>query len=116
MADQDGLHYLARLDLPGRTHRVLYELLARLDFDNFIHVSQTDVANTLGLHRSHVSSAIRQLIDAGILIRGPRVGVSWTYRLDPNLGWKGRASQRAQAQRDLARRHGLDLVDGGQQQ
>lgn len=115
MAYQEGFRRLAALDLPGRTRRVLDYLLSVLDFENFIHVSQAEVARELGYHRQDVNSAVKQLVEAGVLVRGPKVGQSWTYRVDPDLGWKGRASRRDQARRDLLEGRGWNVVEGGQQ-
>lgn len=115
MADQSGFRRLAMLDLPASTVRVLHYLLSVLDFENFIHVSQADVARELDVDRAVVSRAVKQLREEGVLVRGPKVSHSWTYRVDPNLGWKGRAARREEARRQLLEGRGWDVVEGGQQ-
>lgn len=108
MAFQEGLEHLAKAgNLTAREFRVLCLLMARLDFENFIHLSQADVARELGLRASHVSAAFRRLVEEGCLIVGPKVGRSATYRLAPELGWKGRVRNLEEA-----RKRGLHVVLG----
>jgi predicted transcriptional regulator len=71
---------------------VFLYLLGKLDFDNYIFVSQTQIANDLGMQRSHVSRAISLLASKGILLEGPKVNRSRTFRLNHSYGWKGKLS------------------------
>jgi DNA-binding transcriptional ArsR family regulator len=88
---QKGLEALAKdRTLRGESTRVLFALMGRLDYENFIHVSHAEVARHLGVERSNVSRAIAQLLERGVLIAGPKVGNVSTYRLSDTLGWKGR--------------------------
>src|SRR3954469_2179874 len=82
--------FAARKDVGLEAHRVFWFLNARLDFDNLIQVPQTEIAQVLGMHRQHVNRAIRQLEELGVIIRGPKVGRSSSWRLNPNAGWKGK--------------------------
>ena len=68
---------------------VFNALMARLDFENFIQVSQADIASELDMRPSNVSRAMKRL-DALGFIRGPKVGRSHTLQLHPSLAWKGR--------------------------
>lgn len=116
MADQDGFKHLAELwtnpttrkefGLTGRTRFVLDYLFSQLDFQNFIRVPQTRIAKDLGIGRAHVSREIAKLAKVGIIVRGPKVGNSWTYQLDPYFGWKGdhQTKQRKVAELDAKRR------------
>jgi hypothetical protein len=114
MALQEGFMYLAQLDLPGRTRRVLDYLFAKLDFENWIRITQSQIAKDLGLDRADVSKAIKQLVDHQIILKGPKVGNSWTYRLDPAFGWKGKAKNKKAAERAIqkAREKGWDVIEG----
>jgi hypothetical protein len=76
-------------DLVGRPWQVFTYLLTKLDFDNYIQLSQQEVCEALGLRKENVSRYIKLLCDKGILIRGPKVGHANSYRLDPNFGYKG---------------------------
>lgn len=69
--------------------RVLWRLLAMLDFENWLHVDQTHIGNKLNMLPRHVNRSIGRLVNQGILARGPKVGRFGTLRLDPRLAWKG---------------------------
>ena len=101
MAFQDALEALAKdKDLKLEHHRVLYYLFSRLDFDNFIQVPQAEIVQALGMQRGNVSRAIRLLDNKKIILRGPKVGRSSSFRLNPNYGWKGKVSTLREAQRN----------------
>ena len=77
--------------------RVLMALLERLDFENLIQVSQADIARDLKMDRAQVNRAIKRLIAADAIIEGPKIGISKSYRLNPNFGWKGSAKNHNKA-------------------
>jgi hypothetical protein len=68
-------------------------LLGRLDFENWIHIPQRELAETLRMQYQNVSRAIRLLERKGILLRGHKLGKSYGYRLNPYYGWKGKVHQ-----------------------
>ena len=86
---QHGAAILATLPLTGEQHKVLWALIAKLDFDNYIHVSQTELAELTGIDRSNINRAIKALISNDVIVEGPRAGLHKTYRLNPNIGHKG---------------------------
>ena len=43
------------------------------------------------MHRQHVQRSIKRLIQLGIILEGVKIGISRSYRLNPNFGWKGSA-------------------------
>lgn len=87
---QDPLLMLAKdKELRGRPMAVLTYLLAVLDFENFVQVPQSEIAAELDIGRSHVSEAISLIESKGILLRGPKVGRSSSWRLNPHYGFKG---------------------------
>lgn len=88
---QDAMDYLANEKLNYEEYRVLMKLLAKLDFENYIRITQTKIASELGMQRTNVTRAIKGLLDRDILRKGPKVGGSNTYRLNPMIGHKGRA-------------------------
>jgi len=69
--------------------RVFWYLVKRLDFENYIRVPQVEIAEALEMKKSSVSRAINLLESKGVLLRGPRVGQSYSWRLNPNCGFKG---------------------------
>lgn len=106
MQMQDALEPLAAEKLPGRTLSVLLFLLARLDWQNWVHVNQSQIAERLKMHQPDVSRAMRQLEKRGILTRGPRGGKVITYRLDPHFAWKGEAKGHSKALHEAEKRWG----------
>ena len=75
------------------SHRVLWAVLGKLDFENFIMLNQAEIARDLDMHRQHVNRAIKQLETLTILLRGPKSGKAITFRLNPNFGWKGQSNK-----------------------
>jgi DNA-binding transcriptional ArsR family regulator len=116
MAMQEGFAHLARLGLTGEQLNVLMHLFSKLDFENWLRVAQQDIADDLGMKKPNVSRAMKVLVEKKILHKGPKVGTSLTYRLDPNFGVKGRAKNEKTIRKDIqnmARERGLTVLDGG---
>jgi DNA-binding transcriptional ArsR family regulator len=91
MAFQDGLLALARdKTLTQQQWRVFAYLMGKLDFENYVHLSQAEIARGLGMKPSNVSAALAALVDKNVVARGPKVGRVVTMRLNSSLGWKGR--------------------------
>ena len=88
--------------------KVLMMLLADLDYENYIQVAQIDIAESLVMKKSAVSRAIRHLLEFGIILEGPKIGRSKTYRLNPQFGWKGTVSNHKKALKN-----GLSIIQGG---
>jgi len=88
---QEALKLLAvDKDLTGETYKVLLYLFSILDFENWIQIPQTEIAKELHIHRQHVNRAIKKLESKEILLKGPKLGRSYSFRLNPNFGWKGK--------------------------
>ena len=77
-------------ELTGETLRVFIKLLSKLDFDNYIRISQSELAKEMNITRPHVTKAIRKLQEFDIIREGARAGLSKTYRLNPTVGHKGK--------------------------
>lgn len=88
--------------------RVLMAFLAELDYENYIQVAQMDIAEKLKMQKSHVSRAVKNLIEFGIILEGPKIGRSRTYRLNPQFGWKGTVTNHKKALKN-----GLCVIQGG---
>ena len=90
MNSQEALELIAQdKEITGRIHRVLWLLVAHLDFENWIQLSQKEICKKLDMKKQDVSSAVKVLEEKEIIIRGPKVGRSYSFRLNPMLGWKG---------------------------
>lgn len=105
--NQDTLLLIAN-KLNHEQTRVCLALLAHLDYENYIQVSQIDVATSLNMQKSNVSRAVKALVEKEVILEGPKVGKSKTYRLNPNFGWKGTVSNHKKALRN-----GLSVIRGG---
>ena len=71
---------------------ILYYLLGKLDFENFILISQVEIAQQLGMHKSNVSRAMKSLVNRQVILEGPKNNRTKTFRLNHNFGWKGKLS------------------------
>lgn len=105
--NQAALKLLA-INLNGEQFKVLMMLLADLDYENYIQVAQADIAEALGMQKTNVSRSVKSLIDLGVMLEGPKIGRSKTYRLNPQFGWKGTV-----ANHKKALKNGLSVITGG---
>jgi hypothetical protein len=108
MAMQEGFIHLAKLGLKGQELQILMYVFGKLDFENWIRISQTEISNELGIARPHISAAFKTFVNQGILHKGPKVGTSWTYRLDPSFGVKGRAKNQKKIREEIH----LSVIEG----
>ena len=90
-----GMMMLAQSNLTGNDMKVMWAMLARLDYENLIQVNQAEVAEQVGMNRHHVNRSIKKLIELGVVLEGVKIGISRSYRLNPNFA--ERLSQRPQA-------------------
>ena len=101
----DGLHKLVMTPGIGLQEiKVFTAIFKRLDFENFIQVAQVDLVADTGMPKPHVSRSMKKLIEVGAIIPGPKVGRSQTYRLSPDIGWRGGKKQLRAA---------LNVIEGG---
>ncbi len=91
MNSQDAAILLAKdKDIKGETHRVLWFIIGILDFENWVQLSVTEIAKELKMHRPDVSKAMKVLEGKEVILRGPKVGRSYAFMLNPDFGWKGK--------------------------
>ncbi len=109
MTFQDALEVIAKdRDLRGEPRAVLDYLMSKLSFDNFIAVEQSVISVELIIHKSNVSRSIKMLVEKGIIEKGPRIGRTYAYKLNPFYGWKGRVKNLKDE-----RKKRLTVVKGG---
>ncbi len=90
MNSQEAMVAVAKdKDIKGETHRVLWFIGGILDFENWVQLSVTEIAKELDMHQPDVSKAMKKLENKGIILRGPKVGRSYAFMLNPEFGWKG---------------------------
>jgi predicted transcriptional regulator len=85
---QSYVDKLTKIGLSGCEWSVLGQLLTRLDYQNHVIVTQSEIAMALGINRSRVTNAMTVLVGVGCVERKKMGGVS-TYRLCPDFVWKG---------------------------
>jgi hypothetical protein len=103
---QDPLLALTKdRELWGLPTIILLYLCGRLDFENYVHVPQQEIADYIGTSRPEVTKAITKLVEKNILIRGHKIGRSSSYRLNPAYGWKGDNKKARDCQ--------MELIKGG---
>ncbi|MGI2050021.1 replication/maintenance protein RepL [Shewanella oncorhynchi] len=105
--NQAALEIIAT-ELSHEQTRVLMILLSELDYENYIQVAQVDIAEKLKMQKTNVSRAMKNLMQMDVILEGPRIGRSKTYRLNPQFGWKGTVTNHKKALR-----HGLSVIKGG---
>ena len=93
MVFQERLVELAGMDLTLYEWKVLAFLLGITDFENWILITQQEIADRTGIHRPDVTKTIKSLVDKG-LITVERRGRQNAYRLNPLVAWKGRETNR----------------------
>jgi DNA-binding MarR family transcriptional regulator len=71
-------------ELDGVDLRVFLYLFSKLDFKSFTPVPQMEIAEALGRRKEHVSRSIRKLKAKNIILPGPKVDRSPSFRLNPN--------------------------------
>ena len=107
---QNPMLELAKADLGGEASKVLFLILARLDFENWINLNQRSCAAEIGVKAPNFARALRKLETLGVLLVGPKVGRNATFRLNPHFGWKGSAKGHNEALRDRMKARGISVV------
>lgn len=95
MAMQEGFLKLAQTPLRGQSVRVLFFLMGRLDYENFVRQSRQEIGDSLGMPKGNVSRAIKELRENEIL----DVAEDKSLRLSTKFGWRGKVSNLNKFQR-----------------
>jgi len=103
-------------EITGRIHRVLWLLIANLDFENWIQIPQKEICEKLNMKKPDVSSAIKILEKKEIILRGPKLGRSYSFRLNPDFAWKGDVKYLDQYREKKEKERTEDLKDKVQQE
>ena len=73
MAFQDAFEELAKdREITNEPRRVLDYMFSKLDFENFIQLSQKEIIEILGINKSNVSKAIKLLTRKQIVLEGQK--------------------------------------------
>ena len=110
---QDPMMKLAQADLGKEAMRVLLAVLAMLDYENWVTLSQAELGRQLNIKPSNMSRAVARLVQEGVLLAGPKVQTRKTFRLNPAYGWKGSAKTHQEALKSRMAARGISVIDGG---
>ncbi len=108
---QPALMALANANLSREEARVLFSILSLLDFENWIQVNQSAFSEKIGMRKQNFNRAMQRLESENILIRGPKVSKSITFRLNPNYGWKGSAKKHNEVLKEKMDKLGISVVE-----
>jgi len=94
---QNAMLALANADLGYEASRVLWVLLANLQFENYILIPQSDLAKQVSMERGNFNRALNLLIKEGVILKGPKLGRTFSLKLNLSYGWKGKARNHLKA-------------------
>jgi len=102
MVNQEALLAIAKdKEFTQEPYRVFTLLCVHLDYDNWIQIARKDIAEALEMKGEAVSRAIRLLLRKGVIFRGPKAGSTYSFRLNPCYGYKGKLSHIRQGAKGL---------------
>ena len=78
-------------DLSGNDLRVFLAILANLEFENILNLSQQELSDQLGIHRPAIAKSLKKLISKGYLQIIDTAGRQNIYMLNPSVAFKSKA-------------------------
>lgn len=95
-------------EMTGESLRLLMFLFSKMDFENYVYISQMEIAEELSIARSSVCRAMKLLVEKKVVIISGK-GMNKRYRLNPIYGWKGKI-RNMNARRELDRENQLEAA------
>ncbi len=90
LLDLQGMGALAMdRDITLVDWRVLAILIKRLEYQNWLIITQQEVADELGMKQQMVARSLKKLTDKAIIVKGKKQGRVNSYRLNAFYGWRG---------------------------
>ncbi len=86
---QKSAAYLAQ-NLSYNEMRVLLYMLSKVDYGNYIRVTNKNISNNLNMDRRNVSGALRSLLEKNVLAVQEIYGISRVFRVNPTFLHKGK--------------------------
>lgn len=83
--------------ITGRDFDVLMFCATILDYENLVQLPYRIIEDQLGIKKPHISRSMKKLVELEILIEGPKIGQSKTYKLNPGIAWKGSSKNHKKA-------------------
>ena len=116
MTFQDSLEIIATdEDITGQTLKVLMVLMSNLEFENYITIKQTVIAEKLKMQKTHVSRAMKLLVNKEIILK-VKQGTTTGYKLNPTYGWKGKVENMEKAKAQIAEEKIIDFQGARERQ
>ena len=101
--------------LKDTTRRVFGFIRGHLGYQNEILISQAYIARELEIARSQVSRAIKTLCEGSYLLVGDKKqGTCKSYRLNPQIAWRGEAKTHRKALQEMREDNVIPLFAGGE--
>jgi hypothetical protein len=75
--------------MTGESLRMLLFLFSKMDYENYVNISQMEIADQLDIARSSVCRAMKVLVEKEVVLVSGK-GMNKRYRLNPIYGWKGK--------------------------
>jgi DNA-binding MarR family transcriptional regulator len=69
--------------------RVFFFVVSEVAMGNWLHMTQKEVGERLGMKQANVSKAFKSLVARGLLEISAQLGRSKAYRLSPEQAWRG---------------------------
>ena len=85
---QEAMMMLAQSNLTGNDMKVMWAMLARLDYENLIQVNQAEVSEQVGMNRHNVNRSIKKLIELGVILEGVKSALAALTGLTLTSGGK----------------------------
>lgn len=89
MGLQESFQEIAKMDLTGEQFKVLFYLMSRTDFENYLNITQSEIAKELGMKQSQISRSFKALVEKN-LIKKVKKGSANFYLFNPEILYKGR--------------------------
>lgn len=90
MGLQNSFLEIAKYGLGGEELNVLLLLIAKTDFENYVNITQEELAKELGIKRPNVARALKILVQKEI-IKKMKKGTSNFYLFNPEIIYKGQS-------------------------
>ncbi len=81
-------------------YRVRDYMLCKVGIGNFVHMSQREASEYLGIAQPNISASIKKLVAMGIVLEGPSKGRFRTYQINPALAFAGNLGKGLEARKE----------------
>lgn len=96
--------------IDGTSWRVFWYMLHVMSYENFVHVSQKEIAEAVKIHVNQVSRSIKNLVNEGLIIKVPLKSNCFVYRVNLGLVWKGKPQSYNENIKQLEKKSAKDLA------